>query len=107
MPKPNKYAIITEDIKMDLVKVIAEVGFPIASAIAAGYFVFLTLKFILVGVTSSVKQLNNMITALDSRVEVMNHDIVRIDVAVCNALNIKPDSERIARANGKADARGD
>lgn len=92
---------------MDLIKLIAEVGFPIAAAIASGYFVFLTLKFILAGVTGSVKQLNNMITALDGRVEVMNHDIVRIDVAVCNALNLKPDPERIARASGKADARGD
>lgn len=31
---------------MDFFKLVADVGFPIASAIAAGYFVFLTLKFI-------------------------------------------------------------
>ena len=35
-------------------KLVAEVGFPIAAACGAGYFVFLTLKFILAGVTSSV-----------------------------------------------------
>ena len=35
-------------------KLVAEVGFPIAAAIGAGYFVFLTLKFILAGVTGSV-----------------------------------------------------
>ena len=33
-------------------KLVAEVGFPIAAACGAGYFVFLTLKFILAGVTS-------------------------------------------------------
>ena len=36
-------------------KLVADVGFPIASALAAGYFVFLTLKFILAGVTGSVE----------------------------------------------------
>ena len=40
---------------MDFFKLVAEVGFPIAAAIAAGYFVFLTLKFILAGVLSSIK----------------------------------------------------
>jgi len=31
---------------MDFFSLVAEVGFPIASALAGGYFVFLTLKFI-------------------------------------------------------------
>ena len=35
---------------MDFLKLVGEVGFPIAGAIAAGYFVFLTVKFILAGV---------------------------------------------------------
>jgi len=34
----------------DAFKLISDVGFPIASALAGGYFVFLTLKFILSGV---------------------------------------------------------
>jgi hypothetical protein len=38
-------------------RLVGEVGFPIASAIAGGYFVFLTLKFILAGVTSSGKSM--------------------------------------------------
>jgi hypothetical protein len=62
---------------MDIFKLIAEVGFPIAAALAGGYFVFLTLKFILAGVMSS------------------------------NALGVKPDVDRIARADGKNDARKD
>lgn len=54
---------------MDFFKLVAEVGFPIASSIAAGYFVFLTLKFILAGVMSSVKGMSGIITALDNRVK--------------------------------------
>jgi hypothetical protein len=92
---------------MDFFKLVAEVGFPIASAMAGGYFVFLTLKFILAGVTSSVKGLSNIITALDNRVRTMNHDVIRIDTVVSNALGLKPDVERIARADGKNDARRD
>jgi hypothetical protein len=92
---------------MDFFKLVAEVGFPIASAMAGGYFVFLTLKFILAGVTSSVKGLSNIITALDIRVRTMNHDVIRIDTVVSNALGLKPDVERIARADGKNDARRD
>ena len=90
---------------MDFFKLVAEVGFPIASAMAGGYFVFLTLKFILAGVTSSVKGLSGIITALDNRVKTMNHDVIRIDTVVSNALGLKPDVERIARADGKNDAR--
>jgi hypothetical protein len=92
---------------MDFFKLIADVGFPIASAIAAGYFVFLTLKFILAGVTGSVKSLSGIITALDNRVKTMNHDVIRIDTLMSNALGVKPDVDRIARADGKNDARRD
>jgi archaellum biogenesis ATPase FlaH len=92
---------------MDFFKLVAEVGFPITAAIAAGYFVFLTLKFILAGVTSSVKSLTGIISALDNRVKTMNHDVIRIDTLVSNALGIKPDVDRIARADGKNDARKD
>jgi len=92
---------------MDFFKLVAEVGFPIASALAGGYFVFLTLKFILAGVMSSVKGLSNIIMALDNRVKTMNHDVIRIDTLVSNALGVKPDTDRIARADGKTDARRD
>jgi hypothetical protein len=88
-------------------KLVADVGFPIAAAGAAGYFVFLTMKFILAGVTGSVKGMAGIITALDNRVRTMNHDVVRIDTVVSNALGLKPDVERIARADGKNDARRD
>lgn len=91
----------------DFFKLVADVGFPIAAAVAAGYFVFLTLKFILATVTSSVNGMKGIITSLDNRVKTMNHDVVRIDTVVSNALGLKPDISRIARADGKNDARRD
>jgi hypothetical protein len=82
-------------------------NFHSAAALAGGYFIFLTLKFILAGVTSSVNGIKGIIMALDNRVKTMNHDVVRIDVTVSNALGLKPDVDRIARADGKNDARRD
>ena len=92
---------------MDVFKLIAELGFTMAAAFAAGYFVFLTLKFILAGVTGSVKSLSGIITALDNRVKTMNHDVIRIDTLMSSAMGVKPDIDRIARADGKNDARRD
>jgi len=88
-------------------KLIADVGFPIAAACAMGYFIFLTIKFILAGVMSSVQGLSGIITALDNRVKTMNHDVIRIDTLVSNVMGVKPDIDRIARADGKNDARRD
>ena len=65
------------------------------------------MKFILAGVMSSVKGLSGIIMALDNRVKTMNHDVIRIDTVVSNALGVKPDTDRIARADGKDDARKD
>ena len=87
-------------------KLIGDVGFPIAAAMSAGAFVLLTLKFILAGVDSSIRNLTAIISALDSRVKTMNHDIVRIDLLISSALNVQPDTERVARSD-RDDARKD
>lgn len=91
---------------MEFFKLVAEVGFPIAAACGAGYFVFLTLKFILAGVTSGVNGMSGIIGALDKRVAAMNHDVIRIDTKVSHALGIPPDLDRIARSE-QSDARRD
>jgi hypothetical protein len=91
----------------DVFKIIGDLGFPIAVALAGGYFVYLTIKLLLAGVLSSVKGMASIITALDNRVKTMNHDVVRIDTIVSNALGLQPDVDRIARADGKSDARRD
>ena len=64
---------------MDFLSLVGDVGFPIAGSIAAGGFVFLTLKFILAGVTGGVTTLKNIIGQLDNRVQTMNNDLVKID----------------------------
>ena len=79
----------------------------IAAALAGGYFVFLTMRFILDGVMGSVKGLTGIINALDNRVKNMNHDVLRIDTLMSNAFGVTPDLNRIARADGKNDARRD
>ena len=90
-----------------ILDLVTEVGFPIVGAGAAGYFVYLTLSFILEGVESDIKQQRIFAQALDNRVKTMNSELIRIDVKMCQAFGIRPDTDRIARADGKTDARRD
>jgi hypothetical protein len=91
----------------DVFKIIADLGMPVAAALAGGYFIFLTIKLLLQGVLSSIKGMAGIITALDNRVKTMSHEVVRVDTQISAALGLKPDLERIARADGKTDARRD
>ena len=92
---------------MDVFKIIGDLGFPIAVALAGIYFVYLTIKLLLGGVLSSIKSMAGIITALDNRVKTMNHEVLRVDTLVSSALGLNPDLERIARADGKTDCRRD
>jgi len=92
---------------MEFLELVGQVGFPIAGAIAAGVFVFVTLRFILNGVTSSVNTLKNIIGALDNRVQTMNNDLVKIDTLLSYVLHVRPNIDRIAANEGKDDARKD
>ena len=91
----------------EIFKLIGDLGFPVAMALAGGYFVYLTIKLLLAGVLGAIRGMAGIITALDNRVKTMNHDVVRIDTIVSNALGLKPDTDRIARADVKSDARRD
>lgn len=92
---------------MDFLKLVGEVGFPIAGAVAAGYFVFLAVKFILAGVTGGVNGLKGIIQALDNRVQTMNNDLVKIDALLSHVLGVRPNVDRLAANEGKEDARRD
>ena len=92
---------------MEFLTIVGEVGFPIAGAIAAGIFVFTTLKFILQSVTGSVIGLKNIICALDNRVQTMNNDLVKIDTLLSYIQGVKPNVERLAANEGKEHARRD
>ena len=71
-------------------EILQKFGLPVAAAAAMGTFIYIILKYILGGVVGSVKSLHGIIMGLDNRVQ-----------------NVKPDEERIARADGKDDARKD
>ena len=45
-----------------------------------------------------------MISQLDNRVKTMNNDVIRIDTLISQVVGIRPDLDRIARADGKKDA---
>jgi|TARA_B100001059_G_C17754619_1_gene539197 archaellum biogenesis ATPase FlaH len=92
---------------MDFLTLVTEVGFPIAAALAAGLFVFITLRFILDGVLDDIKQQRIFVQALDNRIKTMNNEIIRIDVMISEAVGLTPDLDRIARADGQKDARKD
>ena len=91
---------------------LAEVGAPIFGSLVMAFFIFLTLKYILEGVLDSVKSLTGIISMLEDRARVMNNDIVKIDLLISQHLELKPDLERVARAenfveDGSIDARRD
>ena len=92
---------------MEPFSLIADVGAPIAGALIMGFFIFLTLKYILESVTGQVSGMHGIIMALENRVKTMNNDLIRIDTLISYALKVNPDVDRIARADGKVDARRD
>ena len=97
---------------MNWIEFLAEVGAPIFGSLVMAFFIFLTLKYILEGVLDNVKGLTGIIAMLEDRARVMNNDIIKIDLLISQALEIKPDLERVARAenfveDGSIDARRD
>ena len=68
---------------------------------------FRTLKYIMDGVIGQVESLKGIVGRLDNRLKTMNHDMVRMDTTMCVVLGIRPDLNRISRADGKEDARRD
>jgi hypothetical protein len=84
-----------------------ELGFAAAGTLAGGFFIVLLLKYILESVVGQAASLHGMITALDNRVKTMNNEVVRIDTLISTVVGVKPDLDRIARADGQKDARKD
>ena len=68
----------------DVLTLISDVGFPIALAIISGFFIFLTIRYILESVLSQVQGIEGIVTALDNRVKTMNHDVIRVDNTICS-----------------------
>jgi hypothetical protein len=88
-------------------EILTEFGLPVAAAATMGVFIYIILKYILSGVVGQVSTLTMIISQLDNRVKTMNHDMIKLDLLVSHALNLKPDLDRMSRADGKEDARKD
>ena len=88
-------------------KLVAELGLPIVAAIGLGSFIMIIIKYILGGIVGKIKFIESVISQLDNRVKTMNNDIVKIDQEVSDQLGLPIDTERVARSDGKSDARKD
>ena len=88
-------------------EILVEFGLPVASATVMGVFIYIILKYILDSVIGQVNSIHGIIIGLDNRIKTMNNDMIKLDILVSHALKLKPDEERIARADGKDDARKD
>jgi len=92
---------------MDFWSIIADLGLPIASAIASGVFIMIIIKYILSSIVGSIDFIVNVVTQLDNRLKTMNNDVLKIDQEISEELGLPVDTDRIARADGKEDARKD
>ena len=88
-------------------EILTQFGLPVAAATTMGVFIYIILKYILGGVVGSVKGLHGIIMGLDNRVQTMNNDMIKLDLLISHALKLRPDEDRISRADGKTDARRD
>ena len=72
-----------------------------------GVFIYIILRYILGSVIGQVQTMHSIITQLDNRVRNINNDVIKLDLLMSHTLDIPPDEARIARADGKKDARRD
>ena len=96
----------------EVLQLISDVGLPIAGALVMGFFIFTIIKQILEGVVDDIKPLTMFCESLENRARTMSNEMVKIDLLVSSALELRPDIERIARAenfveDGKLDVRRD
>ena len=88
-------------------EILVEFGLPVASATIMGVFIYIILKYILESVIGQVNIIHGIIMGLDNRIKTMNNDMIKLDVQISDALDLRQDEDRIARADGKTDARKD
>ena len=96
----------------EVFQLISDVGLPIAGGISMAFFIFIIIKQIMEGVIDSIKTLTMFCESLENRARTMSNEMVKIDLLVSSALELRPDIERVARAenfieDGKLDVRRD
>lgn len=96
----------------EVFSLISDVGLPIAGAVVMGVFIFIIIKQIMEGIVDDIKTLTMFCESLENRARSMSNEMIKIDMLVSSALKLRPDIERVARAenfieDGKLDVRRD
>ncbi len=96
----------------EVFQLISDVGLPIAGALVMGVFIFIIIKQIMEGVVDDIKTLTMFCESLENRARTMSNEMIKIDMLVSSALELRPDIDRVARAenfieDGKLDVRRD
>jgi len=96
----------------EIFMLIGRLGAPIAGSLVMGFFIFTVIKQIFEGIVEQIKTLTIFCNALENRARMMSNEMIKIDLLVSSALELRPDIERIARAenfveDGKLDVRRD
>ena len=76
------------------------------------WFLFMVMQQIIGNTVSQIKLLESFAKSLTTRVRTLNNDLIKLDTSVSAALGLKPDIDRIARAenfieDGQIDTRRD
>lgn len=93
-------------------EMVRDLGTSIATTVVLGIFIFIVLKQMLDGVVDEIKTLTMFCKSLENRARTMSNEMIKIDTLVSSALELRPDIERVARAenfieDGKLDVRRD
>ena len=96
----------------EVFNLISDVGLPIAGGIAMGVFIFIIIRQIMEGIIDDIKTLTMFCESLENRARTMSNEMIKIDMLVSSALELRPDIDRVARAenfieDGKLDVRRD
>ena len=91
----------------EIFQAIETIGIPAAGAVGLGYLVWTLFKSLIADIHKKLDTQHNMIVALIDRIRQMDNDMIRIDTMVRAVLKLPPDTERIARSDGKKDTRKD
>ena len=96
----------------EVFNLIGDVGVPIAMALVMGFFIFMVIKQIFEGIVDNIKTLTMFCESLENRARTMSNEMIKIDMLVSSALELRPDIERVARAenfieDGRLDVRRD
>lgn len=96
----------------ELFRIIGELGAPIAGSLVMAFFIYLVIRQILEGIIDEIKTLTMFCESLENRARTMSNEMVKIDLLVSSALELRPDIDRVARAenfieDGKLDVRRD